>query len=103
MGPGVRRATSPAPVGTASPASGSAMARRIVRMELMSSSVVSMGNFFTGMLSKFDFSCGEGDYCPSIETNFIAKSNSSANTENYSVYKYCKLFNQQSFPRTFRN
>lgn len=61
MGPGVRKATLPAPVGTAFPASGSAMARRTVRMELMSSSVVSRAYSFTKILSEFDFSFGDRD------------------------------------------
>lgn len=51
----------PVPVGTASPVSGCAMARKTVRMELMSFSVVSMVYSFTGILFETDFSCVERD------------------------------------------
>lgn len=53
MGPGVRKGTSPVPVVTVSPVSGSAMARKTVRMEQMNFSVVSKA-FFKDQTCYFD-------------------------------------------------
>lgn len=82
MGRNVQKATSPAPAGTASPVCGFVMARRIVKMVQMSSSVVSMTGISLPLLLLGLISHVEREITAHLlRWALNAETNSAANTE----------------------